>query len=75
MRTRAGYFFMGKQTFGQPSLSIPEQLSLLKQRNLIINDASASEHFLKTIGYYRLKAYFKPFLHFTHISNGGTLSE
>jgi len=35
---------------------------LLKQRNLVINDAWLAEHFLKTIGYYRLKAYFQPFL-------------
>lgn len=62
MRTRAGYFFMDKQTFDQPSLSISNQLNLLKQRNLIINDAELAEHFLKTIGYYRLKAYFQPFL-------------
>lgn len=62
MRTRAGYFFMDKQTFDQPSLSISNQLNLLKQRNLIINDAQLAEHFLKTIGYYRLKAYFQPFL-------------
>ncbi len=70
MRTRAGYFFMGKQTFEQPSLSILEQLSLLKQRNLIINDAWLSEHFLKTIGYYRLKAYFQPFLLNSNSNNG-----
>ncbi len=53
---------MIKQTFEKPLLPIFEQLSLLKQRNLIINDTSLAEHFLKTIGYYRLKAYFQPFL-------------
>lgn len=59
---QSGLFFVGKETFEQPSLSILEQLSLLKQRNLIINDAWLAEHFLKTVGYYRLKAYFQPFL-------------
>jgi abortive infection bacteriophage resistance protein len=70
MRTRAGYFFMDKQTFDQPSLSILKQIELLKQRKLIINDSWLAEHFLKTIGYYRLKAYFQPFLHDNNSING-----
>lgn len=71
MRTRAGYFFMEKQIFTQPSLSITEQINLLEQRNLIINDIFSVTHYLKTIGYYRLKAYFQPFLLNNHNSNDG----
>lgn len=64
---------MSKQIFEQPSLSVTEQLALLQQRNLVINDHQLAEHFLKTIGYYRLKSYFKPFLSSSNNSSIGFL--
>lgn len=59
---QSGLFFMRNQYFNQPSLSISNQLLLLKERRLIIEDPNLAEHILKTIGYYRLKSYFQPFL-------------
>ena len=59
---QSGLYFIGKPIFDQPFLSIFKQLSLLEQRNLIINDAWLAVYFLNAIGYYRLKAYFQLFL-------------
>jgi len=69
MRTKAGYLFMEQQKrkFEKKSLSINEQLDLLIDRGLIIIDHNIAFHCLSTVGYYRLSAYFKPFL----ISNNG----
>ena len=61
---------MATEKFDQPSLSIQDQLNLLKQRRLNIPDTAQAEHFLKTIGYYRLKAYFKPFILNSNSENG-----
>lgn len=61
MRTRAS-FFMSKILFEKPALSIDAQITLLKKRNLSIVNLAEVEHFLTTIGYYRLMAYFRPFL-------------
>jgi abortive infection bacteriophage resistance protein len=47
--------------FNKPSLRVPEQVTLLRQRGLEIgNEASAAKH-LKFIGYYRLSGYMLPF--------------
>lgn len=64
MRTRAGYFFVNivKILFEKPPLSIPQQITLLQERCLIFNDFPRAARQLETIGYYRLKAYFNPFL-------------
>ena len=41
----------------------PEELvKLLLSRGLIINDAKRAERYIRSIGYYRLSAYFHPFL-------------
>ena len=41
----------------------PEELvKLLLSRGLIINDAKRTERYIRSIGYYRLSAYFHPFL-------------
>jgi len=47
--------------YTKPSLSIQDQLSLLKDRNLIIPDHRRAERYLTFIGYYRLSVYFLPF--------------
>lgn len=52
---------MNKIPFNKPPLSFDEHISLLKQRNLIINNESYAKHKLSIINYYRLSAYFRPF--------------
>lgn len=47
--------------YTKPSLSIQDQLSLLKGRNLVIPDHHRTERYLTFIGYYRLSVYFLPF--------------
>jgi len=47
--------------YTKPSLSIQDQLALLKVRNLIIPDIQRAERYLTFIGYYRLSVYFLPF--------------
>ncbi len=51
-----------KKKFSKKSLLINEQSELLISRGLIINDLKKAEQNLATVGYYRLSAYFKPFL-------------
>lgn len=70
MRTRAGYFFMKqKVNFDKPAISIADQVSLLKNKNLIIDNIHEAEHHLTVIGYYRLMIYFRPFLDSKNASN------
>ena len=47
--------------FAKPSLSILEQIDLLRRRGMLIPDAAAAEHYLRHISYYRLRAYWLPF--------------
>lgn len=47
--------------YNKPSLSIPEQLTLLKRRGLEIDNRQIAEHYLQHISFYRLKAYTYPF--------------
>jgi abortive infection bacteriophage resistance protein len=47
--------------YTKPSLSIQDQLELLKARNLIIPDDQRAKRYLTFIGYYRLSVYFLPF--------------
>ncbi len=47
--------------YTKPSLSIQDQISLLKDRSLIIPDYHRAERYLTFIGYYRLSVYFLPF--------------
>jgi abortive infection bacteriophage resistance protein len=46
--------------YTKPHRSVAEQLSLLQERGLSITDQSELEHALRTIGYYRLSAYWYP---------------
>ncbi len=58
-----GLFFMDKKKkFGKKSLLINDQIDLLTKRKLRINNLDQARFCLETVGYYRLSAYFKPFL-------------
>jgi abortive infection bacteriophage resistance protein len=47
--------------FNKLPISIPEQITLLKQRGLLFNDEIKAAHYLSNISYYRLRAYTYPF--------------
>lgn len=47
--------------YDRPWKSFAEQLELLKRRGMTIADDASAIHFLSTIGYYRLSAYWYPF--------------
>ncbi|MFT6917367.1 MAG: abortive infection bacteriophage resistance protein [Motiliproteus sp.] len=44
-----------------PWKTFPEQLELLKSRNMTVTDEAAAISYLERIGYYRLSAYWYPF--------------
>lgn len=44
--------------FSKPSKSIPDQLSLLRQRGMAVGNVALAEHALSHISYYRLRAYW-----------------
>jgi len=48
-------------TYLKPSLTIEQQLQLLKKRGVVIDDDVFASRILLTIGYYRLTAYLYPF--------------
>ena len=80
---QGGSFFMAreKRIFQKQSLSVDDQIHLLKKRGLHIPDAERAAHCLQFIGYYRLSGYarfyyddptliepqFKPNTHFEKI--------
>lgn len=47
--------------FAKPSLSIPDQISLLERRGMAVPDRAKAAHYLRHISYYRLRAYWLPF--------------
>jgi len=47
--------------YNKPPLTIQDQVLLLQRRGLNIPDSQKAEDVLKTLGYYRLSAYFIPF--------------
>ena len=47
--------------FTKPALSFPDQLAKLKQRGMVVQDDATAIRWLKSVGYYRLSAYFVPF--------------
>jgi abortive infection bacteriophage resistance protein len=55
--------------FNKPAIPIADQISLLKQKNLIIDNIDEAEHHLTVIGYYRLMIYFKPFMASKNVSS------
>jgi len=47
--------------FEKRAISLEEQLDLLRVRGLQIDDEDRAARYLRTIGYYRLSAYFSPY--------------
>lgn len=50
-----------KPPYSKRPLLLPEQISLLQQRGVIIEDKAFAERVLSTVGYYRFSAYLYPF--------------
>lgn len=67
MRTSAGFLCAIK--FTKPAISLDAQITLLKQRGLVIADEKIARHHLKFVGYYRLAGYVLP-LQINHNSDG-----
>ncbi|NCN44254.1 MAG: ABC transporter permease [Piscirickettsiaceae bacterium CG_4_9_14_3_um_filter_43_564] len=63
---------MSKVPFQKPSLPIPNQVSTIKSRGMLIADDAKAERLLASIGYYRMSAYWYPF---RVRKNGRVLSE
>jgi abortive infection bacteriophage resistance protein len=68
---------MAKQSFTKPSLSVQEQIELLKARGLQVPDEQKAVKYLQNISYYRLSGYMYPFLTDTkrHLYKNGTTFE
>ncbi len=49
------------QQFNKPATTYIQQMELLKQRGMILDDASLAEFYLKHLSYYRLSNYWIPF--------------
>lgn len=47
--------------FDKPARSVDDQLTLLRERGLLIPDTERARHYLANISYYRLSAYMRPF--------------
>ena len=56
------FVFMKKAPYTKRPLSISEQLARLEERGLLIDEKNKAERYLRTIGYFRLSAYFYPLL-------------
>lgn len=52
---------MSKRNYYKTPLSFQDQLSLLKQRDLIVDNEPKAIDYLREISYYRLSAYFLPY--------------
>lgn len=52
----------GTRTYNKPALSYTDQLNRLKTRGLIIENEDKALHLLENVSYYRLSAYWYPFL-------------
>lgn len=47
--------------FSKPSISVAEQITLLRKRGLNIQDQQRTEHYLEVISFFRLSPYMSPF--------------
>ncbi|QAA81221.1 Abi family protein [Aequorivita sp. H23M31] len=63
---------MSKRTYQKPPKTFQDQLTQLKERNLIIDDDEKALAYLANISYYRLSAYFLPYQQIKDRFNGGT---
>lgn len=52
---------MSKKAYSKVPLTFQDQLTLLKKRDLVIDDEPKTINFLSEISYYRLSAYFLPY--------------
>lgn len=52
---------MSKQNYSKTPLSFQDQVTLLKQRGLIVDNEPKAIDYLREISYYRLSAYFLPY--------------
>ena len=61
MRTRAELFFYTPvTTYTKQSISLADQMAILKNRGLLFDDEQAAIEFLKIISYFRLANYWRP---------------
>ncbi len=58
--------------FSKPPKSYLEQISLLRNRRLLINDEAEAKNVLMNVNYYRLSAYYIPFQDTKDLFNKGT---
>lgn len=74
MHTRKVFSFnaMPKQKYTKPPLSFQDQLAQLKSRDLTIQNPAKALHYLQSISYYRLSAYFLPYQQTKDTFNSGT---
>jgi len=75
---RRGFFFLYMSApFNKPSTTIPQQITLLRKRNLSIMDTGLAEHYLLHVGYYRLAGYWQIYQNdrINHIFIKGTTIE
>ena len=47
--------------FEEPSISVADQIELLKQRGLHIHDERRAKYFLESVSFFRLPHYMRPF--------------
>lgn len=47
--------------FSKPAIDVPAQLELLKRRGLTIQDEARAELFLRSVSFFRLSPYMRPF--------------
>ena len=52
---------MARIPFLKPALSLSDQITLLKDRGMILPNEDRAKHYLRFIGYYRLSGYWFPF--------------
>ena len=60
MRSRAELFYTLIVTYAKQSLSVADQMEILKSREILFDDEQAAIECLKIISYFRLANYWKP---------------
>lgn len=63
------------EPYNKPTLTYPQQVSLLESRGIRIQDRPGAEKFLSQVNYYRLSAYCLPFELSRHSFRSGTTFE
>ncbi len=51
------------RSFRKPAIDVPAQLELLKRRGLFIQNEARAESFLRSVSFFRLSPYMRPFQH------------